>query len=86
MGKATVISLLISFLALILGIPTAISYDVVKAGNCYGSVFELLNARSFAAILAKEPEKLDWCVAEYVKMLRLIHSTVVPAGKLPDVK
>lgn len=73
-------------LALILGIPTAISYDVVKVGNSYGSVFELLNARSFAAILAKEPEKLDWCVAEYVKMLRLIHSTVVPAGKLPDVK
>ena len=29
-------------LALILGIPTAISYDVVKVGDCYGSVFELL--------------------------------------------
>ncbi len=35
-------------LALILGIPTAISYDVVKVGDSYGSVFELLNARSFA--------------------------------------
>ena len=73
-------------LALILGIPTAISYDVVKVGDSYGSVFELLNARSFAKILAKEPEKLDWCVAEFVKMLRLIHSTEVPAGKLPDMK
>jgi uncharacterized protein (TIGR02172 family) len=73
-------------LALILGIPTAISYDVVKVGDSYGSVFELLNARSFAKILAKEPEKLDWCVDEYVKMLKLIHSTEVPAGKLPDMK
>lgn len=73
-------------LALILGIPTAISYDVVKVGDSYGSVFELLNASSFAEILAKEPEKLDWCVAEYVKMLRLIHDTPVPAGKLSDVK
>ncbi len=73
-------------LALILGIPTAISYDVVKVGGSYGSVFELLNARSFAKILAKEPEKIDWCVDEYVKMLKLIHSTLVPAGKLPDMK
>ena len=73
-------------LALILGIPTAISYDVVKVGDSYGSVFELLNARSFAKILAKEPEKLDWCVKEYVDMLKRIHGTLVPAGKLPDMK
>lgn len=73
-------------LALILGIPTAISYDVVKVGESYGSVFELLNARSFSKILAKEPEKIDWCVKEYVEMLKRIHGTLVPAGKLPDMK
>ena len=73
-------------LALILGIPTAISYDVVRVGNSYGSVFELLNARSFSNILADEPEKFDWCVTEFVNMLRKIHSTVVPDGKLPDMK
>ncbi len=73
-------------LALILGIPTAISYDVVRVGNSYGSVFELLNARSFSKILADEPDKMDWCVKEYVGMLHKIHDTVVPAGKLPDMK
>ena len=73
-------------LALILGIPTAISYDVVRIGDSYGSVFELLNARSFSKILAQEPEKLDWCVKEYVEMLKRIHSTEVPAGKLPDMR
>ena len=73
-------------LALILGIPTAISYDVVKVGDSYGSVFELLNARSFAKILASEPQKLDWCVEEFAKMLKLIHSTEVPKGKLPDMR
>ena len=73
-------------LALILGIPTAISYDVVRVGESYGSVFELLNARSFSKILASDPGKMDWCVQEYVKMLKLIHSTVVPTGKLPDMK
>ncbi|MBO4228925.1 MAG: anti-sigma factor antagonist [Clostridia bacterium] len=73
-------------LALILGIPTAISYDVVKVGDSYGSVFELLNARSFSKILANEPEKMDWCVKESVALLRKIHSTRVPEGKLPDMK
>lgn len=73
-------------LALILGIPTAISYDVVRVGDSYGSVFEFLNAKSFSKILANEPDRLDWCVQEYVKMLRLIHSTLVPEGKLPDMK
>ncbi len=73
-------------MALILGIPTAISYDVVKVGDSYGSVFELLNARSFAKILAREPEKMDWCVKEFVGMLKKIHGTLVPAGKLPDMR
>ena len=73
-------------IALILGIPTAISYDVVKVGESYGSVFELLNARSFSKILANEPDKLDWCVREYVDMLQRIHGTLVPAGKLPDMR
>ena len=73
-------------LALILGIPTAISYDVVRVGDSYGSVFELLNAKSFSKILANEPEKMDWCVKEYVDMLKRIHATKVPPGKLPDMK
>ena len=73
-------------LALILGIPTAISYDIVKIGDSYGSVFELLNARSFSKILATEPERIDWCVKEYVELLHKIHDTEVPEGKLPDMK
>ena len=71
--------------ALILGIPTAISYDVVRVGDGYGSMFELLDAQSFSKILAEHPEKTDWCVREFVKMLKLLHSTEVPEGKLPSI-
>ncbi|MCR5134681.1 MAG: ATP-binding protein [Clostridiales bacterium] len=73
-------------LAMILGVPTAISYDVVRVGDSYGSVFELLDAKSFSKILATYPEKMDWCVDEYVEMLKIIHGTVVPEGKLPDMR
>ena len=37
--------------AFVLGIPTAIPYDVVRVGDGYGSVFELLNAKSFAKLI-----------------------------------
>lgn len=73
-------------LALILGIPTAISYDVVKVGDSYGSVFELLDAQSFAHIISNEPQKFEWCVEEYVSLLKKLHSTAVPDGKLPPIK
>lgn len=73
-------------LALVLGLPTAISYDVVRVGDSYGSVFELLDAKSFSKILITQPEKMDWCVHEYVDLLRKIHTTVVPEGKLPDMR
>ena len=73
-------------LALILGIPTAISYDVVRVGESYGSVFELLNASDFSKILSQEPERMDWCVSEYVDLLKKIHGTIVPEGQLPDLR
>ena len=73
-------------LALVLGIPTAISYDVVRVGEHYGTVFELLNARSFSSIIAGQPEKLDWCVAEFAGLLKQMHDIEVPAGRLPDMR
>ena len=73
-------------LALVLGVPTAISYDVVRTEDGYGTVFELLEAKTFAQILADEPEREDWCVDEYTDMLRKIHCIEAPAGKLPHIK
>ncbi|MBR0507082.1 MAG: ATP-binding protein [Clostridia bacterium] len=73
-------------LALILGVPTAISYSVVRVGSGYGAVFELLNASSFSKILAEQPEKFDWCVKEYAGMLKKIHEIEVPEGRLADVQ
>jgi uncharacterized protein (TIGR02172 family) len=73
-------------LALVLGVPTAISYDIVRVGDGYGSVFEMLDAKSFAKILTEEPDKFEWCLDEFTDMLRIIHGTEVPDGKLPDIR
>ena len=73
--------------AFVLGIPTAIPYDVVKIeGGGYGSVFELLNAKSFAKLIKAEPENLDKYVDLYVDLLQKIHSTEVKPGDMPDMK
>ena len=72
--------------AFVLGIPTAIPYDVVKVGDGYGSVFELLNAKSLAKLIAAQPEKLDHWVEVYVDLLKKIHATTVEPGTMPDMK
>ena len=73
--------------AFILGVPTAIPYDVVRIeGGGYGSVFELLNAKSFAQLLVDGDKTLDEIAEMSVKLLKLIHSKVVKPDTMPDMK
>ncbi len=72
--------------AFVLGIPTAIPYDVVKVGDTYGSVFELLEATSLAKLIKGDPEHLDDYVGIYVNLLKKIHSTVVRPEDMPDMR
>ena len=70
--------------AFVLGIPTAIPYDVVRVGDSYGSVFELLNATSFAKLLANDPANRDTYIKEYVDLMKKIHATEVRPEDMPD--
>ena len=72
--------------AFVLGIPTAIPYDVVKIGNEYGSVFELLNAKSFAKLMSEDPSRLDEIVKMSVDLLKKIHGTEAKPGTMPGIK
>ena len=72
--------------AFVMGVPTAIPYDVVKVGELYGSVFELLNAKGFAKLLIEDPSRCDELAKESVEILKTIHSTHLKPGELPDKK
>ena len=72
--------------AFVLGVPTAISYDVVKVGEKYGSVFELLNAKSFSQIIAENPGELMKCAWMSAALLRMVHQTEVGPGDMPDIR
>lgn len=72
--------------ALVLGINTAIPYDVVRVGESYGTVMELLAATSLSKMMKKDPEHLEVPLKYYVDMLKQIHSTNVQPGDMPDMK
>ena len=72
--------------AFVMGVPTAIPYDVVQVGDLYGSVFELLNAESFAKLLIADPARTDALAKESTEILKTIHATVLKPGELPDKK
>ena len=73
--------------AFVAGVPTAIPYDVVRIeGGGYGSVFELLNATSFAKLLIRGEKTVDEVAEMSVKLLKLMHSKIVKPETLPDMK
>ena len=73
--------------AFVLGVPTAIPYDVVRIeGGGYGSVFELLNATSFAKLLIRGEKTVDEIAQMSIELLKLIHSTIVKPDTMPDMR
>ena len=72
--------------ALVLGVNTAIPFDVVKVGDQFGSVFELLSAKSITKLIMADPDNKDKYIQIFADMLKEIHNTPVKPGTLPDGK
>ena len=70
--------------AFIKGIPTAISYDVVKSGEHYGIVYEMINADTMNMILQRSPERIPELSRKAGALLRQLHRTEFEPGSLPD--
>lgn len=70
--------------ALIHGIPTAISYDIVRVGEKYGAVYELINARSFNDLLRADPGRADELIHRYTEVIRQVHGITAEPGEFPD--
>ena len=72
--------------AFLKGIPTAISYDVVKAGDNFGSVFEMLKASTYNDLVVEQPERTDEIVRQYAGFIRQLHTVEMEPGELPEAK
>ena len=72
--------------AFILGIPTAISFDIVKVDDKLGVRFEMLDCMSLRDAVLAHPEELGKYVDKYVGLLHTIGTTECPNPEIPDIK
>jgi uncharacterized protein (TIGR02172 family) len=72
--------------AFVMGIPTAISYDVVTCGTRTGILFEFLDAKLFSEVIRNDFKNYD----HYAKMLsdtaKTLHAAKGDPQLLPDMK
>ncbi len=68
-------------------VPTAIAYDVVKCDDCYGVVYELLDARTMAQFIDRDPGCIPEIGRKSAELLRRLHRIVPDADSgLPNRK
>ena len=73
--------------AFVAGVPTAIPYDVVRIeGGGYGSVFEMLNAVSYAELIIRGEKTPEEAAEMSVRLLKQIHACEAHSEILPDMK
>lgn len=75
--------------AFVLGVPTAISYDIVDCGEGRkGAIYEALNSTTFGNYVHTNPEKLAESAVRYADLLDTLHSTEADAasfGRMKDI-
>ena len=55
---------------LVSGVPCVIPYDVVKSGDKYGLVFEMLDCDTLGHIFAENPDRFDELSDKYVQLAK----------------
>ena len=72
--------------AFVMGIPTAIPFDIVKCEDMYGLVFELVDADLVSNYLNAHPDQLEDVAKKYAQTMKQLHSTHVGQGALSSTK
>lgn len=72
--------------AFIMGIPTAIPFDVVKCGDRIGLVFEMIDSDTLTSVMKRKPERFQEYAVKYANLLKLLHSTKVEEDTLSGTK
>jgi uncharacterized protein (TIGR02172 family) len=73
--------------AFVMGMPTAISFDIVRVGSQYGLVYELLQADTLSACVKREPARINEFAKKYADLFHQLHVIEVPNGSsVPSAK
>ncbi|HCJ41111.1 aminoglycoside phosphotransferase family protein [uncultured Ruminococcus sp.] len=72
--------------AFVQGVPTMIAFDMVKVGENYVVVYEMINAESMNDVIASSPDKTEEFGHLIADTLKSLHSTEFDEGALPDAR
>lgn len=72
--------------AFLMGIPTAISYDVVKCDDRYGIVYELIHSDTLSNCYKKQPENFNEFTDKYVQFVKDFHKLEIPEGNFVSLQ
>lgn len=72
--------------AFILGIPTAISFDIVKVDDKLGVRFEMLDCMSLKNAVITYPDRLNEYLEKYINLLKKINTTECYDPNIPSMK
>ena len=72
--------------AFILGVPTAISFDIVKAGDKLGVVFEMLDCMSLKTAVLTDTNRYPEYLKKYADLLKKINTTECFNPIIPNIK
>ena len=71
--------------AFILGIPTAISFDIVSVGDKLGVRFEMLDCKSLRDCFRDEPENYCDLIKRYASLIKKINTTICESKDIPSI-
>lgn len=72
--------------AFVMGIPTAISYELVVCGTRTGVVFEMLEAELFSSVIRNDVANLDLHARTLAEVMKRLHAAKGDPAVLPDMK
>ena len=72
--------------AFVAGIPTAIAFDLVKVGDSYGTVYEMLNAKELIRVMVEDKAHLADHVRQFANLLKEMHKREVDPKDFAPMK
>jgi len=72
-----------SRMALVMGVPTRISFDIVRVGNCYASIYEMINSCSVGRMIQNNPDCAGEMAVVFGQVLRQIHAIDAASLQIP---
>lgn len=68
------------------GVDTAIPFDIVKAGDSYGLIYEIINADTLKNVMLKDRDKLEYYIGIYAGYVKNMHGVSFDRDCYPDMK